>query len=134
MTTVGVIGAGGKMGTLACQAVEAAEGLEMAARVSRGDALDRLAEVDVAIELTHPAVAMDHISWCIERGVHVVVGTSGFTDERLTSLESALNRAEGVGVLVVPNFSVGAVLMMRFAAQAAPFFESVEIVEMHHPD
>ena len=130
---VGVIGARGAMGALACAAVDAAVDLVLAAEICRGDALDALRGCDVAVELTHPGVAMDHVEWCIERGVHVVVGTSGFDQARLHRLRTHLGDNPTVGVLVVPNFSIGAVLMMRFAADAAPFFESVEIVEMHHP-
>jgi 4-hydroxy-tetrahydrodipicolinate reductase len=77
---------------------------------------------------------MDNLRWCIAHGVHCVVGTTGFDDGRLDELRTALGEAPTVGVLVAPNFSIGAVLMMRFAAAAAPFYESVEIVELHHPD
>lgn len=132
MTTVGVIGAAGRMGSLACEAVRAAEGLELVAEIRRGDALDALRDCDVAIEFTHPGVAMDHIAWCVAHGVHVVVGTSGFDEQRLGAVRALLGDAPRVGVLVVPNFSIGAVLMMRLAAEAARYFESAEIVEMHH--
>ena len=133
MIKVGVIGARGKMGTQACAAVEAADGLELCACVDVDDSLEALRDVDVAVDFTSPAAVMDNVAWCISAGVHVVVGTSGFTDERLQLVRRQLESAEGVGVLVVPNFSIGAVLMMRFAAEAARFYESVEIVELHHP-
>jgi 4-hydroxy-tetrahydrodipicolinate reductase len=135
MIKVGVIGSAGKMGSLACETIEAADGLELVARVEDGDALSGLSDagVDVAVDYTHPGVVMDHVDWCIDHGVHVVAGTSGFTDERLGDIEKRLGPDPSVGVLVVPNFSIGAVLMMRFAAEAARFFESVEIVELHHP-
>ncbi len=77
---------------------------------------------------------MVNLEFCVERGIHAVVGTTGFDDDRLTTLRGWLAERPGVGVLVAPNFSIGAILMMRFAAEAAPFYESVEIVEMHHPD
>ena len=134
MIKVGVIGAAGAMGSLSCEAIEAADGLELVAGIRHGDELAPLAEADVAVDFTHPGVVMDHVGWCIERGVHVVAGTSGFTDERLATLEQQLGGDPAVGVLVIPNFSIGAVLMMRFAAEAARFFESVEIVELHHPN
>ena len=136
MTRVAVLGAHGRMGRLACEAVDATVDLELVARVTRDDRLDMLAEAgaDVAVDLTEPAAAMDHVAWCIAHGVHLVEGTSGFTTERLAAVEELLGASPSVGVLVVPNFSVGAALMMRYAAQAARFFESVEIVELHHPD
>jgi 4-hydroxy-tetrahydrodipicolinate reductase len=130
---VGVLGARGKMGSQACAAIEAADDLELVAGVDVGDDREPLAGADVAVDFTSPGAVMGNLSWCIEHGVSVVVGTSGFTDERLRDVTQALAPASGVGVLVVPNFSVGAVLMMRFAAEAARFYESVEIVELHHP-
>jgi 4-hydroxy-tetrahydrodipicolinate reductase len=133
MITVGVLGARGKMGSQACLAIEGAEDLELVARVDLGDDRAPLERADVAVDFTHPGAVMDNLSWCVQRGVNVVVGTSGFTDERLGEVEQVLAASPEVGVLVVPNFSVGAVLMMRFAAEAARFYESVEIVELHHP-
>lgn len=132
MIKVGVVGAAGKMGSLACETVEATDGLELVARVDQDDSLTALEGADVAVDFTHPGVVMDTITWCVDHGIHVVVGTSGFTQERLDAIEGRLADAD-VGVLVVPNFSIGAVLMMRFAAQAAGFFESAEIIELHHP-
>lgn len=133
---VGVLGASGRMGSQTCQAVDDADGMDLVARVDRGDELDRLADgdVDVAVDFTRPDVVMDHIAWCVDHGVHAVVGTSGFDEERLELVRDWLRGAPGTGVLIVPNFSIGAVLMTRFAAEAARFFESVEIVELHHPD
>jgi 4-hydroxy-tetrahydrodipicolinate reductase len=135
MIKVAVLGAGGKMGAAACRAVEGADDLELVARIGRDDALDPVADADVAVDLTRPDAVMDHVTWCVDHGVHVVVGTSGVTEERLGAVRDRLGSDPGVGlgVLVVPNFSIGAVLMMRFAAEAARFYESVEIVEMHHP-
>ena len=134
MLNVGVIGARGKLGTLACDAVREADDLRLAAEIGRADSLDTLLGCEVAIDVTEPGAVMDHVSWCVDRSIHVVVGTSGFTEERLDEVRGRLGESPGVGVLVVPNFSIGAVLMMRFAAEAAAFFESVEIVEMHHAD
>jgi 4-hydroxy-tetrahydrodipicolinate reductase len=124
------------MGTAACAAVEGADGLELVARVDLGDDLAALAEAgaEVAVDFTRPDAVLDNLEWCVRNGIHAVVGTSGFTDERLAHVRRLLDDSPGVGVLVVPNFSIGAVLAMRFARQAAPFFESVEVVEMHHPD
>ncbi|MDQ3483927.1 MAG: 4-hydroxy-tetrahydrodipicolinate reductase [Actinomycetota bacterium] len=133
MTKVGVIGAAGNMGSLACGWVQEADGLELVAQITEDNSIEDLADAEVAIDFTHPGVVMDHVAWCIDHGVHLVVGTSGFTDERLATIEKKLGSDPAVGVLVVPNFSIGAVLMMRFAAEAAWFFESVEVVELHHP-
>ena len=89
---------------------------------------------EVVVELTRPDAVMDNLRFCIENDIHAVVGTSGFDADRLATVQGWLDSAPAVGVLVAPNFAVGAVLMMRFAEQAAQFFESVEIVELHHPD
>jgi 4-hydroxy-tetrahydrodipicolinate reductase len=133
---VGVLGAKGRMGTQVCGAVEAAEDCELVAALDLGDELGRLTEsgAQVVVDFTRPDAVMDNLGWCIGHGIHAVVGTTGFDDERLDSLRAQLAAAPEVGVLVAPNFSIGAVLMMRFAAQAARFYESVEIVELHHPD
>jgi 4-hydroxy-tetrahydrodipicolinate reductase len=135
-TRVGVIGAAGRMGTAACAAVEAAEDLELAARVGSGDPLSALTDagVQVAVELTRPDAVLPNVEFCVGHGIHAVVGTSGLDEPRLTTVRGWLAGAPGVGVVVAPNFAVGAVLMMQFAAQAARFFDSVEIVELHHPD
>ncbi len=134
MIRVAVVGAAGRMGTAVCEAVRDADGLELAATVDLGDSLDNVNDCAVVVDFTAPDVVMDTLRHCIPRGIHVVVGTSGFDDARLGELESLLEAHAEVGVLVAPNFSIGAVLMMRFAAVAAPFFESVEIVELHHPN
>ena len=136
MTRVGVLGARGRMGSATCAAIQAAEGLELVAQVDVDDPITLVAdaESEVAVDFTSPDTVMDNLHWCIEQGIHAVVGTTGFTDKRLDRVRTWLANAPSVAVLVVPNFSVGAVLMMRFAAQAARFFESVEIVELHHPD
>lgn len=132
---VAVIGAGGRMGVPACQAVADAEDLELVARVHRGDPLTGLVEsgTQVAVELSTPDSAMANIEFCLRHGISVVVGTSGMDQQRLETIAGWLAKAPETGVVVAPNFSVGAVLMGRFAAQAARFFESVEIIEAHHP-
>jgi 4-hydroxy-tetrahydrodipicolinate reductase len=131
---VGVLGARGRVGSEVCRAVRDAGDTELVAEVDEGDALDALSSADVVVDFTHPDAVMDNLRWCISRGLHCVVGTTGFDDKRLEVLEAQLADAPGVGVLIAPNFSIGAILMMRFAAAAAPFYESVEIVELHHPD
>jgi 4-hydroxy-tetrahydrodipicolinate reductase len=133
---VGVLGAHGRMGSLAAAAIEAADGLDLVARIGSADPLDGLESggAQVAVEFTRPDAVMDNLRWCVERGIHTVVGTSGFDDDRLDEVRGWLADAPAVGMLIVPNFSIGAVLMMRFATQAARFFESVEITELHHPD
>lgn len=134
MTRIAVLGAQGRMGSESVRAISAADGLEVAAEIDVDDSLAALGSVDVALDFTQPDVALDHVRQCIEQGVHVVVGTSGFDDAKIAEVRDLLGDAPTVGVLIVPNFSIGAVLMMKFAAEAAPFFESVEVIEMHHPD
>lgn len=134
MTRVAVFGAAGRLGSAVCSAVEDADDLELVARVGSADSRDAAAGADVAVEVTRPDAVLDNVRWCVDHGVHVVVGTSGFDEQRLDTVRGWLADRPDLGVLVVPNFSVGAVLMMRLAAQAAPHFESVEVVEMHHPD
>jgi 4-hydroxy-tetrahydrodipicolinate reductase len=131
---VGVLGARGRVGSEVCRGVEAAADLELAAAVDAGDSLDALTAAEVVVDFTHPDVVMDNLRWCVGQGLHCVVGTTGFDEGRLDALRTTLADAPGVGVLVAPNFSIGAVLMMRFAAAAAPFYESAEIIELHHPD
>ena len=133
---VGVLGAAGRMGSQACRAVDAADDLELVAALGSGDPRSLLTDagVQVAVDLTRPDAVLDNLRFCVEHGIHTVVGTSGMDDERLATLRGWLGDAPGVNSVVVPNFAVGAVLMMRFAEQAARFFESVEIVELHHPD
>lgn len=133
---VAVLGAKGRMGSQTCQAVEAASDCELVAALDQGDKLDQLtaAGAEVVVDFTRPDVVMDNLAWCVEHGIHAVVGTTGFDDERLATLRERLVASPDTGVLVAPNFSIGAVLMMRFATQAARFYESVEIIELHHPD
>jgi 4-hydroxy-tetrahydrodipicolinate reductase len=131
VTKVAVLGAKGRMGAEVVRAVTAADDLTLGPTYDMGDTLD-LAGVDVAVDFTHPSAVMDNLKACIDAGVHAVVGTTGFDEERLAQLRAWLD-GTSVGVLVAPNFGIAAVLMMRFAAQAARFFDSAEIVELHHP-
>lgn len=133
MIKVGVLGAKGRMGGEVCRAVAGAWDMDLAAAVDIGDSRDPLAEVDVVVDFTHPQAVMDNLRWCVAHRRNTVVGTSGFGGDRLAAVRSWLGGAPEVRVLVVPNFSIGAVLMMRFASLAARFFESAEIVELHHP-
>ena len=132
---VGVVGAYGRMGIEACRAIEAADDLELVARVGSADPLETLVEAraEVVVEFTRPDVVLHNLTFCVRQGMSVVCGTTGLAGEQLDRVRGELGAAPGVGVLVAPNFGIGAVLLMRFAAQAARFFESVEIVELHHP-
>jgi 4-hydroxy-tetrahydrodipicolinate reductase len=132
MITVGVLGAKGRMGSQVCQAVGGADDMKLAAAVDVGDTREPLADCDVVVDFTHPGAVMDNVRWCVQHGLSTVVGTSGFDEGRLAAVGEWLGQAPSVRALVVPNFSVGAVLMMSFARQAARFFESAEVVEMHH--
>jgi len=132
MIKVGVLGAKGRMGSEVCRAAGAAADMEVAAAVDVGDARNPLGECDVVVDFTHPGAVMDNLRWCIGHGRNVVVGTSGFDQARLAAAGEWLAGSPGVRVLIAANFSVGAVLMMRFAEQAARFFESAEVIELHH--
>jgi 4-hydroxy-tetrahydrodipicolinate reductase len=134
---VGVLGARGRMGVEVCRAVEGADDMELVAAVDQGDSREALTAAEVAVDFTHPDAVMDNLRWCIEHGLHVVVGTTGFDAARLDTVRGWQTARASTGtcgnVLIAPNFGIGAVLMMHFAQKAAPFFESVEIVELHHP-
>ncbi|HEX2028556.1 MAG TPA: 4-hydroxy-tetrahydrodipicolinate reductase [Nitriliruptorales bacterium] len=133
MTRVGVVGAAGRMGQAVCQAVSRAADLELVARVGSGDALDvlRAAGAQVAVDFTAPEAVADHVAWMLEEGVHAVVGTTGWTD---TDVERwrRLSASGDANAVVAPNFALGAVLMMRFAAMAARHLQHVEVIELHH--
>ncbi|MEU6708679.1 4-hydroxy-tetrahydrodipicolinate reductase [Streptomyces wuyuanensis] len=133
---VAVLGAKGRIGSEAVRAVEAADDMELVAALGRGDKLETLVETgaQAAVELTTPASVMGNLDFCVRHGIHAVVGTTGWTDERLAHLRTSLAASPETGVLIAPNFSIGAVLTMKFAAQAARWFESVEVVELHHPN
>lgn len=132
MIKVGVLGARGRMGRRVGETIEAAPDTELTAQVDHGDSLEPLLGCAVVVDFTHVGVVMDNLRWCVEHGLNVVVGTSGFGDDRLAEVRSWTDKASDVRVLIAPNFSIGAVLMLRFAAQAARFFESAEIIELHH--
>ncbi|HEX3590861.1 MAG TPA: 4-hydroxy-tetrahydrodipicolinate reductase [Pseudonocardiaceae bacterium] len=131
---VGVLGARGRMGAQVCRAVEAAGDLEVVAMIDTGDRMLDIvdAAAEVVVDFTHPDVVMDNLRVCVDHGIHAVVGTTGFDSERLDTLRSWLEPKPELGVLVAPNFAIGAVLSMRFAQLAARFYESVEVIELHH--
>ncbi len=131
--SVAVLGARGRMGSEVVRAVEGADDLRVAAALDVGDDREALRGADVVVDFTTPDAVLDNVRWCVEAGIDVVVGTTGFDDERLETVRSWLGDPPSVGVLVAPNFGIGAVLLMKFAAEAARWFESVEIVELHHP-
>jgi 4-hydroxy-tetrahydrodipicolinate reductase len=132
---VGVLGSKGKVGATMVQAVQAAEDLTLSGEVDAGDSLSLLTDnqTEVVIDFTHPDVVMDNLKFLIDNGIHAVVGTTGFTNERLQQVRAWLTAKPDVSVLIAPNFAIGAVLSMHFAKQAAPFYESVEVIELHHP-
>ncbi len=133
---VGVLGAKGKVGVTMAAAVEKADDLTLSAEVDAGDPLSLFVDsgTEVVIDFTHPDVVMDNLKFLINNGIHAVVGTTGFTDEKLSQVESWLADSPGTAVLIAPNFAIGAVLSMRFAQEAARYFESVEVIELHHPN
>ena len=137
---VAVIGASGRMGSQVCEAVGAADDLRLAGAYDLDDDLADLGGADVVVEFSVPDASPANVAACIAQGVHVVVGTTGWDDARLDVLRQQIAEAPpsrsgtGVGVLIAPNFAIGAILMMGFAVQAARFYESVEVIELHHPD
>lgn len=137
-TRVAVVGAAGRMGSTVCQAVRDAEGLTLVASLDAGDAItpESLAGADVAVDFTVPDVTEANVHALIDAGVDVVVGTTGWDEESYGRVREHLARPEASGrsVLIAPNFALSAVLAMSFAAKAAAYFESVEVVELHHPN
>ncbi len=132
---VGVLGAKGKVGATMCAAVREAEDLTLSAEVDEGDSLTLLTDshTEVVIDFTHPDVVMDNLKFLIDNGIHAVVGTTGFTDQRIEQVQAWLAAKPDSAVLIAPNFAIGAVLSMYFAQKAAPYFESIEVIELHHP-
>jgi 4-hydroxy-tetrahydrodipicolinate reductase len=130
---VGVLGAKGRMGAEVCRAVEGAPDLELVARVDADDPLTGLVDagVHVAVDFTHPGAVLDNLQFCLDHDIAAVVGTSGFDEARLDDVRARLDKRPG-HVLVAPNFGIGAVLAMQFARTAARFFDSVEVIELHH--
>ncbi|MCW2652088.1 MAG: 4-hydroxy-tetrahydrodipicolinate reductase [Mycobacterium sp.] len=133
---VGVLGAKGKVGATMAQGVQAADDLTLSAEVDAGDPLSLFVDsgTEVVIDFTHPDVVMGNLKFLIDNAIHAVVGTTGFTAARLEQVQVWLSESAGTSVLIAPNFAIGAVLSMSFARQAARFFESVEIIELHHPN
>jgi 4-hydroxy-tetrahydrodipicolinate reductase len=133
---VGVVGAKGRMGQSVVEAVKGTDDMHLVAAVDIGVPPTALREAgaDVIVDFTTPDAVMRTLKTCVASGIHCVVGTTGFTDERIEQVRAWCEESPGVGVLIAPNFGIGAVLMMRFAAMAAPYFESAEIIELHHPD
>jgi 4-hydroxy-tetrahydrodipicolinate reductase len=124
------------MGVEVCRAVQAAADMELVAMIDQGDWLFNASDAgaEVLVDFTNPDVVMDHLHWAIDQNINMVVGTSGFTEQRLDRIRSWLQHKPDIGVMIVPNFAIGAVLMMEFAARAAKLFDSVEIIEQHHPN
>jgi 4-hydroxy-tetrahydrodipicolinate reductase len=125
------------MGQQVCKAVDAAADLELVAMVDAGDWLFSVADAgsQVLVDFTHPDVVMDNIRFAIDQGIHAVVGTTGFTSEKLETVRQWVAEAPSpIGVLIAPNFGIGAVLSMKFAELAAKYYESAEVVELHHPN
>ncbi|HEX7661848.1 MAG TPA: 4-hydroxy-tetrahydrodipicolinate reductase [Pseudonocardiaceae bacterium] len=132
-TRVGVLGARGRMGATVCHAVDEADDLKLVAGLDAGDPLSGLGDSEVVVDFTHPDAVMDNLRYCVEHGLHAVVGTTGFDADRLDTVRGWLADRPGVGVLIAPNFAIGAVLSMHFAQIAARYYDSVEIIELHHP-
>ena len=132
---VGVLGARGRMGAQVCAAVDAAADLRLVALIDAGDRPQDLvdAAAEVVVDFTHPDAVLDNLRFCVEHDINVVVGTSGFDESKLDEVRALLAAKPALGVLIAPNFAIGAVLSMRFAELAAKFYESVEIIELHHP-
>ena len=135
MFRVGVMGAKGRMGSEVCRAVEAAPDMSLVAAFDAGDSIFSMKSegANVVVDFTNGEAALTHLKWLVENGVHAVVGSTGISADGLDQVRALCSANPGVGVLIAPNFSIGALLMMRFAADAARFFESTEIIELHHP-
>ena len=136
MIKVGVLGARGRMGAEVVKAVTEAKDLELIAALDLGDSLDQLLSkgAQIVVDFTTPDSVMANLEFLISNGINAVVGTTGFDDERVAKLQALVKANPKVGVLIAPNFAIGAVLMMEFATKAAKYFESAEIIELHHPD
>ncbi|MGI5269901.1 4-hydroxy-tetrahydrodipicolinate reductase [Nonomuraea sp. CA-218870] len=134
MIKVGVLGARGRVGVEVCKAVEAASDLELVAAIDKDDPIEGLEGAEVVVDFTHPDVVMGNLEWAIAHGIHPVVGTTGFDAARLDAVRDWLASSPGTNCLIAPNFGIAAVFMMHFAQQAARHFDSVEIIELHHPN
>ena len=131
---VAVFGANGRMGAETCRAVRQADGLNLIAGVDHGDPRDEAENAEVIVDFTHPDAVMGNLEWCIEHGKHAVVGTTGFNQERYDQIRAWLEAKPEVGIVIAANFSIGAILSMELSKRAARYYESVEIIEMHHPN
>ena len=131
---VAVLGAKGRMGAEAVSAISASSDLTLSASLDLGDSLEELikSNTEIVVDFTNPDSVMKNLEFAISNGIHVVVGTTGFDDKKLAQLKDLLNKNPKVGALIAPNFGLGAVLMMQFSQTAAKYFESVEIIELHH--
>lgn len=133
---VGVLGARGRMGSEVVEALNLASDMTLVAALDLGDSLEEILEskVDVVVDFTTPDSVMENVEFLISRGIHAVIGTTGFDEDRIQKIRELLTKNPEVGVLIAPNFAIGAVLMMEFSKKAARYFESVEIIEFHHPE
>ena len=131
---VGVFGVSGRMGSEVVRAVTRAEGMTPVGGADLGEPRELVNRAQVVVDFTHPDAVMDNIEWCLDKGLHMVIGTTGFTTERLERVRELCDAHPEVGVLIASNFSIGAVLMMKFSALAAAFYPSAEIIELHHPN
>ncbi|MEI6406766.1 MAG: 4-hydroxy-tetrahydrodipicolinate reductase [Actinomycetes bacterium] len=133
---VAVLGSQGRMGAECIKAIAGQSDLELVAQIDLGDDIHQLvsSQAQVIVDFTHPDAVMGNLDFAINNGINVVVGTTGFDDHKLSQVKTWLANNPKVGALIAPNFGLGAVLMMQFAAQASKYFESVEIVELHHPN
>ncbi|WP_082166889.1 4-hydroxy-tetrahydrodipicolinate reductase [Nocardiopsis sp. RV163] len=134
MFKVGVFGADGRMGSEVVRAVRGADDMELVAGVGAASGRDAVLGADCVVDFTHPEAVMDNLEWLIGHGIHAVVGTSGFDEARLERVRRMQEAKPGAKVLIAPNFGIAAVLMMHFARKAAPYFDSTEIIELHHPN
>ena len=133
---VAVLGSKGRMGAECIKAIAGQSDLELVAQIDLGDDIHQLvsSQAQVIVDFTHPDSVMGNLDFAFNNGNNVVVGTTGFDDQKLAQVKTWLANNPTVGALIAPNFGLGAVLMMQFAAQASKYFESVEIVELHHPN
>ena len=130
---VAVLGAKGRMGSEVVRTIEKSSDLTLHSAIDLGDSLEMIVGADVVVDFTHPDVVMGNLEFAISHGIHAVVGTTGFDEKKLDQITQWLSATPSVGVLIAPNFGIGAILMMNFAAEAGKYFDSVEIIELHHP-
>ncbi|MFT4245703.1 MAG: 4-hydroxy-tetrahydrodipicolinate reductase [Micrococcaceae bacterium] len=133
MIKVAVVGANGKMGSETIKAVSETNDLKVVAKLDSGSKLEEMLEADVMVDFTHPEVSEKNVRFAIENGVHCVVGSSGWNQGKQAELTKLLEKYPETNVFIAPNFALGAVMAMSFATKAAKFFDSVEVIEMHHP-